>query len=132
MTNEELQAALLQAGVPAYYDVAADISFVIIDGAFTLEELAAMGDVALKAMQNDTSDCAMNLCDPNGAHESGCHLSWQNPKVGARIRITADSMFAKKGEFGELTCCDSEGDWWFRNSQGGHVCLAREWFEVIR
>ena len=55
MTDEEIRDALIAASEgSAFVDVTSEGAFVL-DGAFTLQELVAIGDVARKALESGVS-----------------------------------------------------------------------------
>lgn len=119
MTNEEIRDALIAACEgSAFVDVTAEGAF-ILDGAFILQQLVAIGEVARKAL------------DQQGL--SGALTEAVEPVVGDKIRVTyRKSRLWRFGETSTLARRDHDGDWWAVNRRGEECCLGGDWFEVVR
>lgn len=130
MNQAEIHKAMQEAGGgTAYVDLTADGCF-ILDGAFTLEEIAAMGDVARRAIAQQRLASALD----EAVKEFGAERLAQalvEPKVGDRVRILHNgSAICVQGDHGVLASRDGPR-WWVRVPRGRIFCH-ESWFEVIR
>lgn len=132
MTRDEIRGALVTAGGAHAYINAADGETFILDGAFTLQQLIAIGDVAHKALgQRGLSGALTEAIEQFGAERLAKALV--EPKVGDKIRVVyRKSRFWRFGETSSLVRRDIEGDWWAVNRRGDECCLGRDQFEVSR
>lgn len=132
MTNEEIRDALIAACEgSAFVDVADEGAF-ILDGAFTLQQLVAIGDVARKALEQQGLSGALTEAVEQFGAERLANAPVE-PKVGDKIRVIyRKSHFWRFGETSTLVRRDIDGDWWTVNRRGDECCLGGDWFEVIR
>ena len=117
MNLEQLREEMQEAGGNAAYIDLADEGCFILDGSFTLAEIAALGDVARRSMGEQTA-----LVPPV-----------DGPQIGDRIRMLRD-VYANccKGDEFVLVEFDLDGDWWVRGSDDAYCCIGTEDFEVVR
>lgn len=139
MNQAEIHKAMQEAGGGTAYVDLADGGCFILDGAFTLEEIAAMGDVARKAIAQQSLASALN----EAVEEFGAERLAQalvEPKVGDLIRVvTASLPFYRIGDYARLVR-DDECFWQadfndVRNTEvygKGFWAIGEPRFEVIR
>jgi len=139
MTRDEIREALVTAGGAHAYIDAADGETFILDGAFTLQQLVAIGDVARKALDQQGLAGALNeAAEQFGAERLAKALV--EPKVGDTIRATATSKpFYEVGDYARLL--EDCEDFWeadFNDSRNATVegqgfwAIGSERFEVVR
>ena len=139
MNREEIREALVTAGGAHAYIDAADGETFILDGAFTLQQLVAIGEVAHKALGQQCLTGALNEAVEQFGAERLAKARIE-PKAGDTIRVTTSSKpFYKKGDYAKLLQ-DCE-DFWeadFNDRRNGKVYGLGFWsigetcFEVIR
>ena len=138
MTEEEIRQALVSVTDGAFIDVAESGEF-MIDGAFTLQQLVAIGDVARKALeQQGLSGALTEAVEQFGAERLAKALV--EPKVGDTIRATTTSEpFYAVGDYAKLMK-DCEAFWEAdfndpRNAEiygEGFWAISDKRFEVVR
>lgn len=139
MTRDEIREALVTAGGAHAYIDAADGETFILDGAFTLQQLVAIGDVARKALdQQGLAGALTETVEQFRAERLAKALV--EPKVGDTILVTATSKpFYEIGDYAKLLKnCE---DFWeadFNDRRNGKVYGQGFWaigenrFEVVR
>ena len=142
MTNEQLQEALVAVGSGGMGFVdALDDGEVILDGAFTLQQLVAIGDVARKALgQRGLSGALTEAIKQFGAERLAKALV--EPKVGETIRLLrGDAPWYRTGDFATLKEAAGVPNLWWADFSGhenpyvhedGYWCVNETDFEVVR
>ena len=141
MNRADIHKAMQEAGGGTAYIDLADEGCFILDGSFTLAEIAAMGDVARGAIeQQSVHDALDEAVDQFGAERLAKALV--EPRVGDTIRVThagANRAWFRNGDFGRMVrigrgvlLVDFNDPRNRRVVDGGHWSVSVEDCEVIR
>lgn len=139
MNRDEIREALVTAGGAHAYIDAADGETFILDGAFTLQQLVAIGDVARNALDRQgLSGALTEAVEKFGAERLAKALV--EPKAGDTIRVVkGERPYYCAGDYGKLVRDASfawEAD--FNDDRNGHVdgdgiyFINANQFEVVR